>query len=75
MMKAVTGHKGGTGFNTHVVGLRGAFLAVHTGVNAIMAAAKLIEWANEMNDRKHAPQARRPGRDVRSALYHLPCRA
>lgn len=48
-MQAVTGHKGGTGFNTHVVGFEVHSSLMHTGVNAIMAGAKLIEWANEMN--------------------------
>ncbi len=48
-MQAVTGHKGGVGFNTHVVGFEVHSSLLHTGVNAIMAGAKLIEWANEMN--------------------------
>ena len=48
-MQAVTGHKGGTGFNTHVVGFEVHSSLLHTGVNAIMAGAKLIEWANEVN--------------------------
>ena len=48
-MQAVTGHKGGSGFNTHVVGFEVHSSLLHTGVNAIMAAAKLIEWANEQN--------------------------
>ncbi|MGJ5618595.1 acetylornithine deacetylase [Sulfitobacter sp. MF3-043] len=48
-MQAVTGHKGGTGFNTHVIGFEVHSSLLHTGVNAIMAGAKLIEWANEMN--------------------------
>lgn len=49
MMQAVTGHKGGTGFDTHVVGFEVHSSLLHKGVNAIMAGAKLIEWANEMN--------------------------
>jgi acetylornithine deacetylase len=48
-MQAVTGHKGGSGFNTHVVGFEVHSSLMHTGVNAIMAGAKLIEWANEQN--------------------------
>ncbi|MFK7838129.1 MAG: acetylornithine deacetylase [Sulfitobacter sp.] len=48
-MQAVTGHKGGTGFDTHVIGFEVHSSLLHTGVNAIMAGAKLIEWANEMN--------------------------
>ena len=49
MMKAVTGHKGSQGFDTHVVGFEVHSSIMHTGVNAIMAAAKLIDWANEIN--------------------------
>ena len=49
MMKAVTAHKGGTGFNTHLRGFEVHSSIMHTGVNAIMYGAKLIEWANEMN--------------------------
>lgn len=49
MMKAVTGHKGSQGFDTHVVGFEVHSSLMHTGVNAIMAGAKLIDWANEMN--------------------------
>ncbi|MBD3663602.1 acetylornithine deacetylase [Sulfitobacter aestuariivivens] len=49
MMQAVTGHKGGTGFLTEVVGFEVHSSIMHTGVNAIMAGAKLIEWANDVN--------------------------
>lgn len=49
MMKAVTGHKGGTGFSVHVKGFEVHSSLMHTGVNAIMYAAKLIEWANGQN--------------------------
>jgi acetylornithine deacetylase len=48
-MQAVTGHKGGIGFNTHVIGFEVHSSLLHTGVNAIMAGAKLIEWANVTN--------------------------
>ncbi|UWR23662.1 acetylornithine deacetylase [Sulfitobacter sp. S190] len=48
-MQTVTGHKGGVGFDTHVVGFEVHSSLLHTGVNAIMAGAKLIEWANEQN--------------------------
>jgi acetylornithine deacetylase len=48
-MQAVTGHKGGSGFYTHVIGFEVHSSLLHTGVNAIMAGAKLIEWANTQN--------------------------
>ncbi|KEJ89394.1 acetylornithine deacetylase [Sulfitobacter donghicola] len=48
-MQAVTGHKGGIGFSVHVVGFEVHSSLLHTGVNAIMAGAKLIEWTNDQN--------------------------
>ena len=53
-MQAVTGHKGGSGFHTHVIGHEVHSSLMHTGVNAIMAGAKLIEWANEQNTQSMA---------------------
>ncbi len=58
MMKVVTGHKGGTGFRTHVRGFEVHSSLQHTGVPAIMEAARLIQWANEQNE---ANAARTPG--------------
>ncbi|WP_170608032.1 acetylornithine deacetylase [Ruegeria arenilitoris] len=49
MMQAVTGHKGGFGFDTHLIGYEVHSSIMHTGVNAIMAAAPLIDWANHRN--------------------------
>lgn len=49
MMQAVTGHKGGQGYDTHVVGFEVHSSIMHTGVNAIMMAAKLVDWANDRN--------------------------
>lgn len=66
-MQAVTGHKGGTGFNTHVVGFEVHSSLLHTGVNAIMAGAKLIEWANEVNTEN---MARKPS-DL-AAMFNPP---
>ena len=54
MMKVVTGHKGGAGFHVHMRGYEVHSSIMHTGVNAIMEGAKLIEWANGMNDRNRA---------------------
>ncbi len=53
-MQAVTGHKGGTGFDTHVIGFEVHSSMLHKGVNAIMAGAKLIEWANQINTQNMA---------------------
>ncbi len=49
MMQAVTGHKGGFGYGTHIVGFEVHSSIMHTGVNAIMEAAPLIDWANQRN--------------------------
>ncbi len=54
MMKTVTAHKGGTGFHTHMRGFEVHSSLIHQGVSAIMFAAKLIDWANEMNARSAA---------------------
>jgi len=48
-MRAVTGHKGGLMYRTEVRGFPVHSSIMHTGVNAIMEAAKLIEWANAQN--------------------------
>lgn len=48
-MQVVTGHKGGTGFHCHARGFEVHSSIMHTGVSAIMEAAKVIDWANEMN--------------------------
>jgi acetylornithine deacetylase len=57
MMKAVTGHKGGYGYSTHLQGFEVHSSLIHTGVSAIMFAAPLIEWANRGNaaNRDKAP--------------------
>lgn len=57
MMQAVTGHKGGQGFWVDVWGFEVHSSIMHTGVNAIMEAAKIIQWANEVNAEE---QAREP---------------
>jgi acetylornithine deacetylase len=49
MMKAVTAHKGGTTYWVHVHGFEVHSSILHTGVNAIMYGAKLIEWVNRTN--------------------------
>ncbi|SEQ38621.1 acetylornithine deacetylase [Thalassovita taeanensis] len=49
MMKAVTAHKGGRAFWVHMHGFEVHSSLMHTGVNAIMYGAKLIEWANQVN--------------------------
>lgn len=50
MMKAVTGHKGGVGWQVHVHGFEVHSSLQHTGVSAVMVAGRLIEWANRQNE-------------------------
>jgi acetylornithine deacetylase len=54
MMKAVTGHKGGVGYSVHVKGYEVHSSMMHRGVNAIMWGAKLIDWANAVNEENRA---------------------
>ncbi|MFN4158913.1 MAG: acetylornithine deacetylase [Gemmobacter sp.] len=48
-MKAVTGHKGGSGFKVHVRGHEVHSSLLPQGISAIMEAARLIMWANDTN--------------------------
>lgn len=54
MMQAVTAHKGGQGFWVDVWGFEVHSSIMHTGVSAIMEAARIIDWANEVNEREMA---------------------
>ena len=49
MMQAVTGHKGGIGFSTHLRGFEVHSSLIDRGVSAVMEAARLIDWANRIN--------------------------
>ncbi|WP_372609894.1 acetylornithine deacetylase [Aquicoccus sp.] len=66
-MRAVTGHKGGIGISTHVVGFEVHSSLMHTGVNAVMEAAKIIDWANRVNAEE---MARAP--DEFAAMFEPP---
>ncbi|SMX48641.1 acetylornithine deacetylase [Maliponia aquimaris] len=56
MMKAVTGHKGGLTYWIHVHGFEVHSALLHTGVSAIMWGARMIDWANRMNERLAAAE-------------------
>lgn len=49
MMQAVTGHKGSTLFDVEMRGHEVHSSIMYQGVSAIMEAAKIINWANEVN--------------------------
>ena len=44
MMQVVSGHKGAIGFMTRVKGFEVHSSLMHTGVSAVMTAARLVEW-------------------------------
>jgi len=50
----VTGHKGGGAYDIHVHGYEVHSSMPHTGVSAIMEAARLIDWANDVNEENRA---------------------
>ena len=54
MMRAVTGHKGGNAFETHVVGFEVHSSIYYKGVSAIHEGARLIQWATEQNELNRA---------------------
>ncbi|WP_093035020.1 acetylornithine deacetylase [Ruegeria marina] len=54
MMQTVTGHKGGQTFAIEVWGHEVHSSIMHTGVSAVMEAARLIQWANEVNETEAA---------------------
>jgi acetylornithine deacetylase len=58
MMRVVTGHKGGFGYQVQVRGHEVHSSMMHEGVSAVMMAAELISWANKMN---RAAAAAKPG--------------
>jgi len=56
--KVVNGHKGGIGIATQLRGHEVHSSILHKGVNAVMEAAKLVDWANRANA---AGRAAEPG--------------
>ena len=61
MMRCITAHKGGLNYQVTVKGHPVHSSMMHEGVSAVMEAAKLIDWANQQNQRlmskKPAPLA------------------
>lgn len=50
MMEVVTGHKGSVGFFTDVYGFEVHSSLCHTGVSAVMMAARLIDWHRQQQE-------------------------
>ncbi|MBY6201135.1 acetylornithine deacetylase [Maritalea mobilis] len=53
-MGVVNGHKGGVGFDLHFHGFEVHSSIAYKGVSAIMEGAKLIDWANRVNEENRA---------------------
>lgn len=71
MMQVVTQHKGGCSLITRLRGFEVHSSLVHTGVSAVMNAAKLINWHSErMAENRAAAEAL--GRDAPGALFDPP---
>lgn len=68
MMAPVTGHKGNLGFRITVRGVPVHSSMMQEGVSAVMEAARLIAWANEVNAEQFA---REPG--PKDAVFTPPC--
>ncbi len=71
MMRVVTGHKGIAELSTHVTGFEVHSSLMHTGVSAVMVAARLIDWISAQTEanQKAAP----PGDgDIEGANYEPP---
>jgi len=68
MMKAVTGHKGGQGFDTHVIGFEVHSSLLPQGVSAILEGAKVIDFANHQNAKNYAAKP-----STLAAMFDPPC--
>lgn len=55
-MQVVTAHKGSPAFRVLVRGHEVHSSLLHKGVNAIMSGARLIDWANRMNEQNRAKE-------------------
>ena len=63
MMEVVTGHKGQLGFVTEVHGFEVHSSLCHTGVSAVMNAARLIEWLRQRQAEGAEAASQRPADD------------
>jgi len=50
LMKVVSGHKAASGWSIHMRGHEVHSSRMHEGVSAVMEGARLIDWANRMNE-------------------------
>lgn len=71
MMRVVTGHKGMIGFFTDVHGFEVHSSLCHTGVSAVMYAARLIDWHRRRQDESMAEIAALPA-DAPQKIHEPP---
>ncbi|MEM8790407.1 MAG: acetylornithine deacetylase [Pseudomonadota bacterium] len=71
MMEVVTGHKGSVGFFTDVHGFEVHSSLCHTGVSAVMYAARLIDWHRQQQAESKARIAALP-HDAPQKTYEPP---
>ncbi|MEM9046108.1 MAG: acetylornithine deacetylase [Pseudomonadota bacterium] len=71
MMEVVTGHKGSVGFYTDVHGFEVHSSLCHTGVSAVMVAARLIDWHRQQQEISKARVAALP-HDAPQKTYEPP---
>ncbi len=57
MMSVVNGHKGTLGYRVRCRGHEVHSSILHTGVSAVMTAARIIEWGNRLNEKGLASKA------------------
>ena len=63
MMKIINGHKASIGIETHVKGFEVHSSIMHTGVSAVMTAAKLIKWISDRTEENQLIEPNNEDRD------------
>lgn len=54
LMKVITGHKGAIAFKVAITGYEIHSSLLHRGVSAVMEGARIIQWANDVNEANKA---------------------
>ncbi|MEM1313511.1 MAG: acetylornithine deacetylase [Pseudomonadota bacterium] len=69
LMKTVSAHKGTAGFTTQVRGFEVHSSLCHTGVSAVMTAARLVTWMHERMAENAAAAPRTPAAEAYTPPY------
>jgi len=70
-MSTVTGHKGGVGYDVHMRGFEVHSSLQDRGVSAVMEAARILQWANDVNDENRAKADPSNGYDPAYTTLHV----